>query len=136
MNRFLNDTKKNLQKTKDINYYLNLDYPFIVKSDMNDGGYIVKFPDLKYCTGTGNTIEEAIKDALFAKSEWIKAACENNITIPEPFQDNIDEYNGRISLRIPRSLHKAVAETAKKEGVSTNQFLSHIISMGMGKKVL
>lgn len=136
MNRLSSNVNQNTQRIKDINYYFNLKYPFNVKSDLNDGGYIVKFPDLKYCTGTGNTIEEAIKDAEFAKSEWIKAAYDNNITIPEPSQDDIDDYNGRISLRIPRSLHKSVAETAKKEGVSTNQFLSHIISMGMGKKTL
>lgn len=121
------------QVQKDLDYYLSLVYPFFVRPDLHDGGYIVKFSDLQYCTGTGNTIQEAIDDAMFAKSEWIKAAFENGITIPEPSNQVEEEYNGRISLRIPRSLHKVIAETARKEGVSANQFLSHLISMGIGK---
>lgn len=119
---------------KDLDYYLNLTYPFVVRPDIHDGGFIVKFPDLQYCTGTGNTIQEAIDDAMFAKSEWIKAAYENNINIPEPSSQIEEEYNGRISLRIPKSLHKMIAEMAKREGVSANQFLSHLISMGIGPK--
>jgi len=119
---------------KDLNYYLNIDYPFAVRPDPDDSGYIVEFNDLRYCVGTGDTIEDAISDALIAKSEWIKAAFEKGITIPEP--GGSEEYNGRISLRIPKSLHKMVVETAKKEGISANQFLSHLISIGIGKKTV
>ena len=119
---------------KKLDQYLNLVYPFVVKPDIDDGGFIVEFPDLQFCIGTGDTIEKAIQDAMIAKNEWIKAAFENNITIPEPYGK--EEYNGRISLRIPKSLHKMVAELAKKEGVSANQYLSHLISMGIGKKHL
>lgn len=119
--------------SKDLSYYLSLTHPFTVRPDTDDGGFIVEFPDLRYCAGTGDTIEEAINDALIAKSEWIKAAFEANITIPEPGGN--EEYNGRITLRIPKSLHRMVAEAAKREGVSANQYLSHLISMGIGKKV-
>ncbi|MEW6064742.1 antitoxin HicB [Desulforamulus profundi] len=120
---------------QDLDFYLNLDYPFTVRPDIDDGGYIVEFQDLQYCVGTGDTVEEAIKDAMIAKEQWIKAAHENGITIPLPsIQEDKDEYSGRVTLRIPKSLHKLVIETAKKEGVSANQFLSHLISMGVGKK--
>ncbi|OPY59429.1 MAG: HicB family protein [Pelotomaculum sp. PtaU1.Bin035] len=119
---------------KDLNYYLNIDYPFTVRPDTDDGGYIVEFTDLRYCVGTGDTIQEAINDAMIAQSEWIKAAFEKGIAIPEP--GGSEEYNGRISLRIPKSLHKMVVETAKREGVSANQFLSHLISIGIGKKTV
>lgn len=120
---------------QDLDFYLNLDYPFTVRPDIDDGGYIVEFQDLQYCVGTGDTVEEAIKDAMIAKEQWIKAAHENRITIPLPsIQEDKDEYSGRVTLRIPKSLHKLVIETAKKEGVSANQFLSHLISMGVGKK--
>jgi antitoxin HicB len=69
---------------------------------------------------------------MTAKSEWIKAAYEDHISVPEP--QSSDEYNGRISLRIPKSLHKHIIEAAKVEGVSANQFLSHLISLGMGRR--
>jgi antitoxin HicB len=116
---------------KDLNYYLKLNYPFNVRHDTDDGGFIVEFPDLRYCVGTGDTIEEAIKDGMIAKNEWIKAAYEAGINIQEPGKN--EDYNGRLTLRIPKSLHRMVAEAAKKEGVSANQYLSHLISMGIRK---
>jgi len=118
---------------KELEYYLNLTYPFTVRPDLHDGGFVVEFPDLRYCVGTGDTIEEAINDAMLAKGEWIKASYEDGITIPEP-SGSSEDYNGRITLRIPKGLHRMVIETAKREGVSANQFLSHLISMGIGKK--
>lgn len=117
---------------KALEYYLGLNYPFNVKPDLDDGGYIAEFPDLRYCVGTGNTIDEAIEDAMIAKEEWIKASYEHNVNIPVPV--NNDEFNGRVTLRIPRSLHRNIIETAKKEGVSANQFLLHLISLSMGNK--
>lgn len=69
---------------KDLNSYLNLTYPFIVWPDLDDGGYIVEFIDLRYCVGTGDTIKDAISNAIKAKNEWIITAYENGITIPKP----------------------------------------------------
>ena len=117
---------------KNLKYYLKLTYPFNIKPDLDDGGYIAEFPDLRYCVGTGDTVDEAIDDAMIAKEEWLKAAYENKLTIPEP--SSSDEFNGRVTLRLPKSLHRNIIETAKKEGVSANQFLLHLISIGMGNK--
>ncbi|MCR4437316.1 MAG: type II toxin-antitoxin system HicB family antitoxin [Eubacteriales bacterium] len=117
---------------KTLEYYLELNYPFNVKPDLDDGGYIIEFPDLRYCVGTGNTIDEAIEDAMITKEEWIKAAYEHNVTIPEPLSN--EEFNGRVTLRLPRTLHRSIIETAKREGISANQFLLHLISLGMGTK--
>jgi len=33
------------------------------------------------------------------------------------------EYSGKISLRVPKSLHRDLAESAKIEGISLNQFI-------------
>ncbi len=117
--------------TKDLDYYLSLNFTLTIRPDADDGGFIAEFPDLQYCLGTGDTIEEAINDAMIAKREWIKASFEDGIKIPEPMTE---EHNGRISLRIPKSLHRKINEIAKREGVSANQFLSSLISMGIGKK--
>lgn len=117
---------------KSLEYYLGLNYPFNVKSDLDDGGYIAEFPDLRYCVGTGSSIDEAIEDAMIAKEEWITAAYEHNLTIPKPASN--EEYNGRVTLRIPKSLHRRLVETAKSEGISANQFLLHLISLGMGNQ--
>lgn len=123
---------------KNLDFYLNMAYPFTVRPDLDDGGYIVEFPDLRYCVGTGDSVEDAIADAMKAKHEWITAAYENDISIPEPAdekRDGLERYSGRLSLRIPKSLHKMVMTKAKREGVSANQLLTHLISMGIGGRV-
>lgn len=38
------------------------------------------------------------------------------------------EYSGKISLRLPKSLHKDLASYAKQEGVSLNQYLLYKLS--------
>jgi len=33
------------------------------------------------------------------------------------------EYSGKISVRVPKSLHRNLAQSAKDEGISLNQFI-------------
>jgi antitoxin HicB len=40
---------------KDINYYTNLKYPFILEQD-EDGSYFIEYPDLPGCMSCGNDI--------------------------------------------------------------------------------
>ncbi len=41
----------------------------------------------------------------------------------DEFKKNLDEYSGRLVIRIPRSLHKMLKEEAQIEGVSLNQYM-------------
>ena len=41
----------------------------------------------------------------------------------DELRDRLDGYSGRLVLRIPRSLHKALKEEAAVEGVSLNQYM-------------
>ena len=41
----------------------------------------------------------------------------------EDFKKELEAYSGKIVLRIPRSLHKALKDTAAAEGVSLNQYM-------------
>jgi len=55
--------------------------------------------------------------------------------IPEPendFQTTMN-YSGRVTLRIPKSLHRQAAERALLNGVSLNSFLNEAIQRGMIK---
>jgi len=117
-----------------LNYYLNLDYPMSVRplAEEDGGGWLVEFPDLKGCIGTGDTTVEAIEDAIAAKEAWLEVALENGKKIPEP--NNMNKYSGNFALRMPKSLHQWVAENSEKEGVSINQFINHVLSQAKGKK--
>lgn len=46
----------------------------------------------------------------------------------EKLEASVEGYSGRILLRIPRSLHKRLAEAAKVEGVSLNQYALYRLS--------
>lgn len=43
-----------------------------------------------------------------------------------------DDFSGRVTLRLPRSLHRALVETAESEGVSLNQHLANVLSYFSG----
>lgn len=51
-------------------------------------------------------------------------AMDNGSTISlEDFRRELEDYSGRLVLRIPRSLHKHLKEEAEIEGVSLNQYM-------------
>lgn len=46
----------------------------------------------------------------------------------EAFKKDLEEYSGKLVLRIPRSLHKSLKEQALIEGVSLNQYMLYKLS--------
>ena len=46
----------------------------------------------------------------------------------EDFKKSLEEYSGKLVLRIPRSLHKSLKESAEAEGVSLNQYMLYKLS--------
>lgn len=63
---------------------------------------------------------------IHVKKAWIEAALEEGIEIHEP--DNLEDYSGQFKLRIPRSLHRSLAEHSKREGISMNQYCVYLLS--------
>ena len=41
----------------------------------------------------------------------------------EEFQRGIEDYSGRLNIRIPKSLHQKLSQEAKNDGVSLNQYI-------------
>ncbi len=111
---------------KTIEYYMNLPYRMEIIPDTSEGGYAVLFPELPGCLTCGETIEEALKNADDCKREWFLAEIEEGRTIPEPFSD--ENYSGQFKLRIPKSLHKSLAEHSKAEGISMNKYCLYLLA--------
>ncbi|MBN1562752.1 MAG: type II toxin-antitoxin system HicB family antitoxin [Anaerolineae bacterium] len=59
-------------------YHINIFY------SEEDGEYIADIPDLKYCSASGATPEEALHEVLVAKALWLEAAQAADKPIPEP----------------------------------------------------
>ena len=88
--------------------------------------FVVSFPDLPGCITSGETVEGAVANAMDAKKAWLEAALEEGIVIHEP--DSIEDYSGQFKLRIPKSLHRLLAEHSQKEGISMNQYCLYLLS--------
>lgn len=117
---------------KDLKYYLELPYR-IVFYPAEEGGYVVEIPELPGCISQGETMEEALAMIQDAKICWIESALEEDIEIPEPAR-GIEEYSGKLNIRIPKSLHRILVKKAKEEKVSLNQYINYQLSRGVGYK--
>ncbi len=113
---------------KTTEYYMALPYRLEIVPDPDEGGYVARYPDLPGCITVGDSMEEAAKNAEDAKKEWLAAALESGVEIAEPVSAN--GYSGQFKLRIPKSLHRRLAEHAKEEGVSMNQYCVYLLSQG------
>ena len=109
-----------------IEEYMRLPYRMEIIPDTVEGGFAVRFPELPGCLTCGDTLEEAVRNAADCKKEWLIAAMEEGITIPEPVSE--EEYSGQFKLRIPKSLHRSLAEHARQEGISMNQYCVYLLS--------
>ena len=60
-----------------IEEYMRLPYKMEIVPDIEEGGYVVSFPNLPGCLTLGDTEEETIKNAEDAKHAWIEAVIED-----------------------------------------------------------
>lgn len=68
---------------------------------------------------------DEIDKAMLAEAEAMDDGTTVNL---EEFKRSLEEYSGRLVLRIPRSLHKRLKEQAEIEGVSLNQYMLYKLS--------
>ena len=117
-----------MPQQKTIDYYLALPYKLEIIPDTTEGGYGAHYPELPGCITCGETLDSVVRNAEDAKREWLLSAIEDGIDIPEPVEEPANQYSGQFKLRIPKGLHKALAEHAKREGISMNQYCMYLLS--------
>jgi antitoxin HicB len=89
--------------------------------------------DIPAVESLGATREETLEDLDAVKREWFSYALDNGIKIPEPnpLYTDAGSWSGRVTLRIPKSLHRRIAEYAQIEGISLNSYLNMAIERGI-----
>ena len=100
---------------KDLNYYMGLKYKIEIIEDKEEGGFAFSCPELRGCLTCAETIQEGIDMIMDAKKSWFIACLEDGTPIPEPV--DINEYSGQFKLRLPKSLHRTLAERSRQEGI-------------------
>jgi antitoxin HicB len=90
--------------------------------------WVAEIAELPGCIGAGDTPEEALLALEDAKISWIEIALADGKLIPEPSNKNNLEYSGKFTLRLPKTLHRELAEVAAAEEISLNQYLLFLIT--------
>lgn len=117
---------------KNKEYYMSLKYPVIL-NEFNDDGDQTFSAEIKELPGLivyGDSVEEVYEEIELAKSDWIDANLEWGREILEPSAEDLEEYSGRITLRIAKTLHKSLKKHSLIEGVSLNQTIVQLINDG------
>lgn len=94
--------------------------------------WIAEFVDIFGCGGGGNTAQEALEDALINLEYYLGFAKERGEDVPQPSDYN--ECNGKIALRLPKSMHSRLIELAEDEGSSLNQLILNTFDEKVGGK--
>ena len=119
---------------KDIEFYMSLRYPIVLTplTSEEGGGWFAEIKELPGCAADGETPQEAIESIEESKRLWLSTALKEGRHIPIPESEEQAQYSGRLTLRMPKTLHKKVAELARREGISLNQFPLSTIAFETG----
>jgi antitoxin HicB len=120
-----------MKNAKDLEYFDSLPYNIILETWDDGQGpyYVARVVELPHCMIHGNTPEEAIREIETVKREWIESNLKRGNKIPEPVPK---KYSGQISLRIPPSLHRILANSSMVQDVSLNQYMTMALANFVG----
>src|SRR5579863_29368 len=102
-------------------------YPKQVFWSDEDEGYIAIAPDLAGSSAFGESESEALEELDHAIAGWIAAAKAVGNPVPPPSTPS-KQHSGKLLVRMPRTLHRDLAEEAAREGVSLNQYVIFVLS--------
>lgn len=105
-------------------------YKMILYAIETDQGleYVAEYPTLKGVAGVGDTQIDAINDLHLNAEINIQALLEAGLPVPAEDITVKNDYSGKLSVRLSKSLHQKLAEFAESEGVSINQCIVEAIS--------
>lgn len=102
-------------------------------SEEQGGGWGAEVEELKGCLADGETPEEAIESLKEVVDEWVEILKQDGKPLPQPVSLLKDEdFSGKFTVRVPKSIHRLISERAKQEGVSLNQYINSVLIYNLG----
>jgi len=98
-----------------------------------DNDWIAHFQELPNVSAFGKTSDEAIKELSIAWKLMKESYEKRGESFP--VSPTRKDYNGRISLRLDKRLHCALATEAAQAGISLNSLVAHKLSRNVSLRV-
>lgn len=95
----------------------------------DDGTYVAEVVELSGCLAAGGDPNDAVAMLRDSFELWIEDTGKSGRVIPLPARSG---PNGRLLLRLPKSLHARVAQAASRDGVSVNAFVTAAVAERIG----
>ncbi len=92
------------------------------------GGYYARVPDFPTIFTGGRTPEEAIRNAQEAIELMIEEYQDRGWELPR----SLTNFSGRFNVRVPRELHRELAQRASAQGVSLNAMVNLLLTRATG----
>jgi antitoxin HicB len=111
--------------SRPLSWFLGLNYTIQI-TEQDDGGCFARIVELPGCTAQGESLGETLDRLREARESWLRRAHAAGREIPMP--ESKRTYSGKFIVRVPRSIHAHLAEAARREGVSLNQYIVSVLS--------
>ncbi|MGC2458544.1 MAG: toxin-antitoxin system HicB family antitoxin [Gallionellaceae bacterium] len=110
-------------------------YTITIRKEENDGeilyvGRVAEFPNISAFTETFEAAHALVLDSIQTLK---KIADETKVEFPSPYPAPLDEFSGRVTLRLPKSLHAKISRIAAQEDISVNQYLVTAVAYYAGE---
>lgn len=116
------------------------EYPFRVDVDAEDGGYLVRFPDLPGCMTVSATLEDIPVMARDARDLWITSVYERGRPVPHPGDYNNESMPAGWEPRDGTAAadggvrHLTTSDVAARLGVSVRRVQALAAQRSVGKR--
>jgi len=108
-----------------------LTLPWTVELRRNhDGTFFARIVELPGCMTEGADEPEALRNLRGAQALWIENELARGASIPEPRASR--QHSGKFTVRTSPLIHRLAAETARRLGVSLNEFASEALALTVG----
>ncbi|MDH2998437.1 hypothetical protein A1D22_10540 [Pasteurellaceae bacterium LFhippo2] len=91
-------------------------------------GRVEELPDVMEFADSAEEARNLVLDTIRVAMEVYQ---QQNRPFPAPKELNADKYSGRITLRIPKTLHRNLSQLADKDNVSLNTLLVSLLASGV-----
>jgi predicted HicB family RNase H-like nuclease len=110
-------------------------YTITIRKEEDDGaffyvGRVAEFPNISAYEDTFEAARTLVIDAIQTLK---KIADETRSEFPLPYPAPSDEFSGRVTLRLSKTLHAKVSRLAAQEDTSVNQYLVTAIAYYAGE---